>query len=96
MEKNFNGWTNYETWKVNLEFFSKNYEMYIEVLDFEEDSQSKEHKICDRLEMDFVNFIDEKVDDPVLSSICYHFASKINYYEIALHIVEEHSEDKVQ
>ena len=75
----YNGWTNYATWRVNLEILS--------------DIEFDEHISADYLkemveEAIFVNF--DTCDTPrLIEDYARAFVSQVNFYEIAKHINEE-------
>ena len=75
----YNGWTNYATWRVNLEILS--------------DIEFDEHISADYLkemveEAIFVNF--DTCDTPrLIEDYARAFVSQVNFYEIANHINEE-------
>ena len=93
--KNYNGWTNYATWRVNLEFFADNEEMYCECLedlnsesaDFEREAKSR---ICMRLETDLENYIIETTEDGLARDYAFAFLRDVNYYEIAEHMYDNY------
>ena len=68
-----NGWTNYETWRVNLEIFGDCYEDF---LDYDKDSL-KEY-VQEMLEMDCNN--------KTTLSYATAFINNVNFYEILEHI----------
>jgi hypothetical protein len=90
MSDTYNGWTNYATWRVNLEMF---------------DGQSAEDLGCfTRYEepdlADVAEYLKEWADD-MLSMDCGDsltlsyaraFVSDVNWYEIAQHFVDEWNE----
>ena len=73
----YNGWTNYQTWRVNLEILS--------------DGDYEEEVTADYLEdlvedLVFGNSVDE---DSLAYSFAKSFISEVNFYEIAISINEE-------
>lgn len=90
MSDTYNGWTNYATWRVNLEMF---------------DGQSAEDLGCfTRYEepdtSDVAEYLRDQVDE-VLCNDCENgpalsyaraFVSDVNWYEIAQHFVDEWTE----
>lgn len=79
----YNGWTNYETWRINLEIFSDCYEDFYkytkdELKDYTEDVYAR-------------NF-DTTGDSDLGNGLIFAFISKVNFYEILEHI-EEHWEE---
>ena len=87
--KRHNGWTNYATWRVNLEFFSDNYEMYAE------DLQEPDLTIIkDRLQTDIENYILETSQEGLAQDYAFAFLNDVNYYEIAEHVLDWWNENK--
>lgn len=84
-DKTHNGWTNYATWRVNLEFFSDNVEMYCE--DIEDLNLSR---IVSRLETDIENYIMETSEEGLAQDYAFAFLQDVNYWEIAEHIKDEY------
>lgn len=86
----YNGWTNYATWRVNLEI--------IDGTKFvKEDITSSEDKLTIR---DIADFLQDMVDDVIsqdgeLEGLAIDYArafcNDVNYYEIAQHLVENNS-----
>ena len=81
MEKEtYNGWTNYETWKVNLEFL---------------DGMTGKNLFGEKCEPDNIeNYIEvlleEECKPSSFSSGCVRsFLSKVNWHEIAEHLNED-------
>jgi len=81
-----NGWTNYATWRVNLEFF---------------DGQSPEDIMGEHvpveysvLEEQLENYLEEQGQGLVLD-YALAFISDVNWYEIAQTLVEEYKEEHV-
>lgn len=82
----YNGWTNYPTWRVNLEYFdgcaTEGWE------DF--DAQQ------------LAEYLQEQVEEDIAmessgNAKCYAFAflADVNWYEIAIHIYDEIQDSKV-
>ena len=85
----YNGWTNYATWRVNLEIFD-NWELgafwgY-------EDKDPKEVDIHSLAE-DMKTYVQEILDDEThpdsfARSYAHAFIDEVNWYELAKHIVD--------
>ncbi len=73
MEK-YNGWHNFETWKVNLEFgfTDGGFEGYD----------------ASMLEDYFDDFIDDGCENKILIGILWDFAKEVNWDELAWHILK--------
>ena len=82
----YNGWTNYATWRINLEWldgfnpddngYDTNdvYELSIQLKDYVE------------------SVIDETTPDGIAKDYALAFVSDVNYYEIAENLIEENNE----
>jgi hypothetical protein len=89
-DKKYNGWTNYETWRVNLEVFDG--------LELSDVTYRADNSDADTYEVS--NFCKEYADEVVLhgSSGLVHdyasaFLSEVNFYEIAEHMVQAYNEE---
>ena len=73
---NYNGWTNYETWRVNLEIFDG----------YDPDGQEVDHETLKDMAEELILM---DVDDTTLvASYAMTFLSEVNWHEIAKHINE--------
>ena len=84
-DKKHNGWTNYATWRLNLEFFSDNYDMYCE-----DEDEINVSDIAIRLETDLENYIIENSKDGYVQDYAFAFVNDVNFYEIAEHVKEHY------
>jgi len=82
----YNGWSNYATWKINLEIFS----------DMEYKDLFDEFPNAEMLE-DYVEHLvfDHHGDMGLMESYARAFLSNVNYYEILEHIIENYQHDKM-
>ena len=86
MNNDYNGWTNYATWRINLEMLDG----------FEAESDMPVGDISDMadyLKEYCESFIDE-TPDGLAKSYAYAFMSDVNWYEIAEHIVEDYKSNQ--
>jgi hypothetical protein len=74
MEKTYNGWTNYATWRVNLEFF--------------DDGASEYYSDADSCR-DYVESVIEEQANGLALSYALAFLSDVNWHEIAKHYQTE-------
>lgn len=92
----YNGWTNYATWRVNLELIDSDY--YYEVLngntDFSNNNALETNK--DDIIYDLSVIIKEDIENHLndlgtgtVLSYALAFVDDVNYYEIAKHIVSD-------
>lgn len=79
-DTNYNGWTNYATWRVNLEFF--------------DDGASEYYKTAQEMREYVEDYIDQEAADGIAKSYAYAFLSDVNWYEIASHHQEEEEEEE--
>ena len=91
-DKKYNGWTNYATWRINLEIFSDSdhfAESYENVEDVHDLSKLLEEYVQEILGQEICG--DE---NSLVLSYALSFVSEVNYYEIAEHIWEQIQENK--
>lgn len=75
-----NGWTNYETWRVNLEIFDG----------WETDG----HEVCEESVQDVAEqLVEMSAPDGLAKDYAMAFLSAVNWFEIAEHINEANEED---
>ena len=86
----YNGWTNYATWRVNLEVFD-GYDLHNliddpadEPLDFVEE-QIKEHAE----QVIFLYSYDERRPSSLMEDYARAFLQEVNWREIAEHLVQD-------
>ena len=88
-DKTYNGWTNYETWRVNLEIFDglEKEEMF----DLGLDAWDLRHVLQDYAE----EVVTMSVQDPNAPSLALDYAmafiSDVNWYEIAKHMIADYA-----
>ena len=93
-DKTYNGWTNYETWRVNLEVFDG---LTLEDLNTVEVDP---HEVGEYLkeyadELIFVGFgYDERRPSSLMEDYARAFLSEVNYEEIAAHMIANSAEVK--
>jgi hypothetical protein len=86
-DKTYNGWTNYATWRVNLEIFDglETSEMF----DLTLDAWDLGHVLQDYAE----EVVDMSISDPEAPNIArdyaFAFLSDVNWYEIAKHMIDD-------
>jgi len=79
-DNTYNGWSNYETWRINLEIFD-----YFDISDYSKDV----FDLSEQLESyaDEIVFCDYHRDG-LIADYAGAFLREVNYYEIAEHLVE--------
>jgi hypothetical protein len=89
----YNGWTNYETWRVNLEFLDG-----IDPTELWDDNADDIDSLTDSLAGVLESITEEAVyqdirDDSFAASLVADFLRQVNWREIAEHFVENYRED---
>ena len=87
-DKGHNGWTNYATWRVNLEIISQ--------YDWAEEPFVNELTVSyleELVEQAVFGVNDERKEDLLKDSYASAFLSEVNYYEILEYIKEEVSNE---
>jgi hypothetical protein len=91
--KTYNGWSNYETWRINLEIFDG---VTLEDLNTVE---VEAYLLKDYLQeyAEEIVFLDSHVGNKTPSSLVEDYAraflSDVNWYEIAEHMIKDHIEE---
>lgn len=94
--KTYNGWTNYATWRVNLELLDgvetsleTSPEDYTEYVENGEISDDNRMEIIYNLSKELESLVEEIMDsydtDSIVRSYADSFLSDVNWYEIAEH-----------
>jgi hypothetical protein len=86
----YNGWTNYETWRVNLEMFDGVTASDLGVtLDEDVDVGDQLRDLADILQQEAAVIIESQTADGLARSLALDFLHRVNWVEIAEHIVDE-------
>ena len=99
--KTYNGWTNYATWRVNLELLDDvetsletSPEDYTEYVENGEISDDNRMEIIYNLSKELESLVEEIMDsydtDSIVRSYADSFLSDVNWYEIAEHMVNNY------
>jgi hypothetical protein len=92
-DNKFNGWTNYATWRVNLEMFD-GFDLVEEFgngeADFDVDSICV-HTLSEALKDRVGSFIEETTPDGLGKDYAFAFLSEVNWHEIANHLVRDYN-----
>jgi hypothetical protein len=98
-DKTYNGWSNYATWRINLEIFD---DLDISEFDGVEDKVDPEliclHTLSEALQERAEYYIfdcdghryDERRPSSLMEDYARAFLSDVNWYEIAKHMVNDH------
>lgn len=82
-DKTYNGWTNYATWRVNLEIFDDFRVMDTHLLD---DVYELGQYLRDTAE---VYIEDSSTEDGLARDYALAFLSDVNWFEIAKHMIDD-------
>lgn len=86
----YNGWTNYATWRVNLEVFDgldpEMFDLTQEAYDLGKDLQACAEDCI------FGSAYDERGRSSLMEDYARAFMQDVNWYEIAQHLIAEHVE----
>jgi len=93
-DKTYNGWTNYETWRVNLEVFDG-----LDPFDhFSDDQATLEDNLADYLK-DYAEEVifaglgyDERRPSSLMEDYARAFLQEVNWSEIAAHMIADYAE----
>jgi hypothetical protein len=81
-DKTYNGWTNYATWRVNLEVFDDFRVMDKELMD---DVYALGQYLRETAEV----YIEDSSTDGLARDYALAFLSDVNWYEIAKHMIDD-------
>jgi dTDP-4-dehydrorhamnose reductase len=82
----YNGWSNYATWRINLEMVDGFFGSNMPVEDISD--------IADYLQEYCISLIEESTPDGLAKDYAFAFLGDVNWYEIAEHIVEDYGGDE--
>lgn len=83
----YNGWTNYATWRVNLEWFDCVDDVFIDAYKGDD-----VHDFADNLRSYVEESLDQQGNHDMVLSYALAFIQDVNWYEIAQHLANEHYE----
>lgn len=81
-DNKYNGWTNYATWRVNLEILS------------DMDWYETEYVDADYLKSLVEDVVFSQHEESLMADYANAFLSEVNYHEIAEHILEDKEIEK--
>ena len=88
-DKTYNGWTNFETWKINLEVLDGYTSHIIDSERVKETLETKTYDLSEELEdyvFEVLGFDQCQNEYSLLSNYAYWIIKEVNFYEIAEHI----------
>ena len=77
----YNGWTNYATWRIALEWFDSN--------DFNITKDTNVYDLSKDLQAYITDALETYTDNDTILSYALAFIDEVNWYEIAQHLIEE-------
>ena len=77
----YNGWTNYPTWRVNLELID--YDYYVDAY-----NGMDIYSISEALEEEIKEYVSSTARDTIAEDYALAFLNGVNWYEIAEHIAD--------
>lgn len=99
----YNGWTNYATWRINLELIDGDNDYWSEILegmeeDGVDDPDDVQYAMTQAVEDHVEQMLDmHKCESTLVRSYADAFVSDVSYYEIAKHLIEAYKlEQKYQ
>lgn len=99
-DERYNGWTNYATWRVNLEIIDGDYDYWNEHLEEMEGEDAEDilYTMTQLVEEHVQQIMD--ANDPgddmsnLIRSYANAFLADVSYYEIAKHLIEQYELEK--
>lgn len=84
----YNGWTNYATWRVNLEIFDG-----MDWVDVHSGDLNDTYGVSNSLKEYVEQHIEDTTEDGLARSYALAFINDVNWYEIASHLLEVYKND---
>jgi hypothetical protein len=93
-DNKYNGWTNYATWRINIEIFDgKSLSDYSDADDVHNVAEDLRYYVNDYFEQTAQDGINNGFDLSLMRDYALEFISEVNWYEIAQHLVDNYSEE---
>lgn len=86
-DKTYNGWTNYETWRVNLEIFDSWDYDHLSGMSLDDD-----YYLAGQLKDYACELVEEGSTNSLATSYALAFLDAVNWQEIAKALIENHIE----
>ena len=91
----YNGWTNYATWRINLEMFDgRSLADYSNADDVHDAAEDLKYYVNDYFEQTAQDGINAGYDLQLMRDYAQAFISDVNWYEIAEHLLSEMEEEQ--
>lgn len=89
----YNGWTNYATWRVNLEIFDGfDPREHFTLADSDDSWQEDLAENLRNYAEDYIIYNAESSANSLMADYARAFLSDVNWAEIALHLIEDYAE----
>lgn len=89
MDNKYNGWTNYSTWRVNLELIDG---LTPDDFGLTEEQQKDAYELSLCLKDCVRDQIDNSAEDGFVRDYALAFVSDVNWHEIAQHMIADYAE----
>lgn len=83
----YNGWTNYATWRINLELF---HDYRVENSHLRHDAYDLAEHLKDQAEV----YIEDSAPEGLARDYALVFLQDVNWYEIAEHLIADYAEEE--
>jgi len=92
-DQTYNGWTNYETWRVSLEFFADIDEEELKDMFGNNDEEDPMRDVWNHLADIVLDHIsNDAKEGSIAHSYAYAFVNSVNWYEITEHLFAQYQE----
>ena len=95
MEKNYNGWTNYATWRVNLEIIDDiDTDFWTDTIEDQRGSDMLHYNLGQEIREYTEQFLEgDGCDNNLVFDYALAFLSDVNWREIAEHVIDTYKEN---
>jgi hypothetical protein len=85
-DKTYNGWTNYATWRINLEIFDDSYFLENDGYSWN-DTYDLKNELCEYAE----EIIENSAPEGLARDYALAFLQDVNWYELAEHLQQDYA-----
>ena len=89
MDKTYNGWTNYATWRINMEMLDG-----MDCKEFVTEPDAEAWVVGDSIKEFCEEYIDSTTPDGLGKDYALAFMSDVNWQEIAQHFIDQYAEEQ--
>ena len=86
MTSTYNGWSNYATWRINLEMFDS----------YEDEGFTNPYELSLHLKDMAEMYIEQSAPEGLARDYAMAFISDVDWYEIAKHLIAEYAEEETE